>query len=302
MAPLQRRLEGGLRQTMSVLPGSEVYELAWERAKLTTCFGGMGIRFAQMGFAAQAMYWSAVNLHKFVMTSTCEALNRPMRESHPEEATALAAKTDLLATGVAVDEHARVTIENEASKVYEGSPRTSGLRRLFAQLLRRRLTEYRRKAWCGTWRLMSCSRGFCRLRKRCRLRSYTVKCSQNSRPSCSVRGYLALARAGRPCTSHSQNWHRMRNGGWCSVPRRTQVHAPRVLCGRAMMGTCASSLWRRTLSTRSAASMGEPGPDRTAQFSTPYAGLLSKQGASRTWSAMSLSSTTGRKTTTKLHP
>ena len=34
MAPLQRRLEGGLRQTMSVLLGSEVSELAWERAKL----------------------------------------------------------------------------------------------------------------------------------------------------------------------------------------------------------------------------------------------------------------------------
>ena len=29
MAPLQRRLEGGLRQTMSMLPGSEVFELAW---------------------------------------------------------------------------------------------------------------------------------------------------------------------------------------------------------------------------------------------------------------------------------
>ena len=34
MAPLQRRLERGLRQTMSVLLGSEVSELAWERAKL----------------------------------------------------------------------------------------------------------------------------------------------------------------------------------------------------------------------------------------------------------------------------
>ena len=30
MAPLQRRFEGGLRQTMSVLLGSEVSELAWE--------------------------------------------------------------------------------------------------------------------------------------------------------------------------------------------------------------------------------------------------------------------------------
>ena len=38
MAPLQRRLEGGLSQTLTVRFGSEVSELAWERAKLTTCF------------------------------------------------------------------------------------------------------------------------------------------------------------------------------------------------------------------------------------------------------------------------
>ena len=94
MAPLQRRLEGGLRQTMSVLLGSDVSELAWERAKLSTCFGGLGIRVAQLVSAVQATYWSAVDLHKAVMTSICEALNR--REPHPEVATALAAKTDLV--------------------------------------------------------------------------------------------------------------------------------------------------------------------------------------------------------------
>ena len=67
---------------------------------------------------------------------------------------------------------------------------------------------------------------------------------------------LALARAGRPCTNRQQDWHRMRNGGWPrrygSVLRRMQVRAPRVLGGKAMMGTCASNLWPRTLSTRSA--------------------------------------------------
>ena len=55
MAPLHRRLEGGLRRTLTVvLLGSEVSELAWKRAKLPTCFGGLGIRVARMGFAAQA--------------------------------------------------------------------------------------------------------------------------------------------------------------------------------------------------------------------------------------------------------
>ena len=104
------------------LLGSEVSELAWERAKLPTCFGGLGIGVAQMGFAAQAVYWSAVDLHKAVMTGIGEALNRRIRETHPEVATALAAKTDLLLSGAAVDEHARVAIETEASKLYEASP------------------------------------------------------------------------------------------------------------------------------------------------------------------------------------
>ena len=121
MAPLQRRLEGGLRQTMSVLLGSEVSELAWGRRSSPRAFGGLGTRVAQMSFAAQATYWSAVDLHKSVMTSICEALNRPMREPHPEVASALAAKTDLLLSGVAVDEHARVAIETEASKLYEAA-------------------------------------------------------------------------------------------------------------------------------------------------------------------------------------
>ena len=64
MAPLQRRLEAGLRQTMAVLLGIEICEMAWERAKLPTCFGGLGLRVAQLSFTAQATYWSAVDLHK----------------------------------------------------------------------------------------------------------------------------------------------------------------------------------------------------------------------------------------------
>ena len=55
MAPLQRELEGGLRRTLTALRGSEVSELACERAKLPTCFGGLGIRVAQMGFAARKL-------------------------------------------------------------------------------------------------------------------------------------------------------------------------------------------------------------------------------------------------------
>ena len=174
VAPLQRRLEGGPRQTLTVLLGSEVPELAWERAKLPTCLGGLGIRVAQMGFAAQATYWSAVALHKAVMTNICEALNRLIREPQLEVASALAAKTDLLSS-VAVDEHARVAIENEASKLYVASPWAVDKRAV-------EVVPSRQKAWRGTWRSPSCNRGFCRLRKGCRLRSYTAKCFQNSSP------------------------------------------------------------------------------------------------------------------------
>ena len=135
MAPLQRRLEGGLRQTLSVLLGSDVSELAWERAKHPTCFGGLGIRVAQMGFAVQATYWSASVLHKAVMTNICEALNRPIRELHPEIATALVAKTDLLLAGGAVEDYARVMVETmPANCTRQARGRTSELRRSFARL------------------------------------------------------------------------------------------------------------------------------------------------------------------------
>ena len=192
------------------------------------------MRVAQMGFAAQATYWSAVDLHKAVMTNICEALNRPIREVHLEETAALAAKADLLMAGVAVDDYSRVMVENEASKVYEASP--WAVDRRAAEIVRPALVQtahrVQPKAWSGTWRLLSYNRGFCWLRKRCRLQSYTVKCFQNSRPSCSVWEDLALARAGRPCTSHRQNCHKMRNRGWPRrhglVLRRTLVRDLRV--------------------------------------------------------------------------
>ena len=147
--------------------------------------------------------------------------------------------------------------------------RTSGLKRSSAQLLCSRLTMSRRRAWLGTWRLQSDNRGFWPQRRRCRLRSYTAKCLWHNRPSCPVRADLALTRAGRPCTSHRQNWRRKRNGAWPrrydSVQHRMQARAPRVLC---VMGICASNLWLNTLSTRFGASTGEPGPDHRAEQHT----------------------------------
>ena len=58
----------GLRQTMSALLSEEVSELAWERAKLSTCFVVLVSRLLRWVIATQATYWSAVDLHKAVMS------------------------------------------------------------------------------------------------------------------------------------------------------------------------------------------------------------------------------------------
>ena len=54
---LQRRWEVGVRQALATLIGGPLTEGAWERAKLSTCGGDLGIRVAQLGFAAQATWW-----------------------------------------------------------------------------------------------------------------------------------------------------------------------------------------------------------------------------------------------------
>ena len=87
------------------------------KAKLPTCFGGLGLWVAQLGFAAQATYWSAVELHMAIMPNMCCALHRQHSERHLEETLALAAKTASLTAGVAVDDHAGVQLECDARKV-----------------------------------------------------------------------------------------------------------------------------------------------------------------------------------------
>ena len=59
---------------------------------------------------------------RLLWTTICGALGRPLQGAHPDEVTALAAKADLLTAGVAVDDHAKVTVEHEASLVHEASP------------------------------------------------------------------------------------------------------------------------------------------------------------------------------------
>ena len=62
ITPLHRRHECGRRQAVTTLLGGHICELAWERAKLPACFGELELSVANLGFAAQATYWSAFDL------------------------------------------------------------------------------------------------------------------------------------------------------------------------------------------------------------------------------------------------
>ena len=119
IAPLQHLLEGGLRSTMSVLLGCPITESAWERP---TCYGGLGVRVAQIGVTAQATFWSAVDLLLAVMLRICEALGRPIVGDHPDGAIPQSLKTELLDAGVVVDLYAKIHKEFDAKEAYAKSP------------------------------------------------------------------------------------------------------------------------------------------------------------------------------------
>ena len=83
IASLQRRMEGGIRRTVSSLLGGPVTEAAG----LPTCYGGPGIRVAQMGFTAQATFWLAVDILLAVMPRSCDALGRLIVGQHIDSST-----------------------------------------------------------------------------------------------------------------------------------------------------------------------------------------------------------------------
>ena len=218
MVPLQRRLENGQRQTMSALLEGD--ELAWERAKVPTCYGGLGTRATPLGFAARATYWSAFDLRKAVMPSICDALNRPIREVHPEATAALAVKADLLTVGVAApspwaaDMEAAEVIRPALVQMTDNVPPKSVARDMHGP---RRAAIEDPVCRCG-----------CAGRKA----APRDALPQSNKLSCSVPEDRALVQIGQPCTSPRQRCYRTRNGGWpqhCdSVQRRMLAHAPRV--------------------------------------------------------------------------
>ena len=84
IASLQRRMEGGIRRTVFFLC---LAALSPRAAGLPTCDGGRGMRVAQMGFIAQATFWSVVDLHLAVMPRICDALGRLIVGQHPDSGT-----------------------------------------------------------------------------------------------------------------------------------------------------------------------------------------------------------------------
>ena len=205
------------------------------------------------------------------------------REPHPEEATALAAKTDLLVAGVAVDEYARVMVENEASKLCEASPWAADKRA--AEILRLAPVQ----AADGVPRKSQArDMAFAKLQLRILAAEEAVQAAKLHSEMPPDKQAIMLVLDGRAQVTDRTGADCAMEDGHGVAARRNAGSGP-ALCARATMGTCANSLWRRTRSTRFAASTEEPEPDRTVRSNTPCTGSLSKQGATRTWSAMSLS-------------
>ena len=275
---------------MSVLLGSEASELAWERAKLPTCYGGLGLRVAQMGFAAQATFWSAVDLHRTVLPRICEALNRPIRESHLDVANAMAAKVDLLLSGVAVDTHATVAVENEASKLYDSSPWVAD----------RRAAEIIRPAPVQTDervppKSLARDMAFAILQSRILSAAEAVQAAK-LHAELSPEQQAIMLSAGGPGTGTS--WTAMhkspielaQNAQWRMATAlrlgATPDAGPRSVCALRQDN---DGHWRCILFTRFAASTGELEPDHTGQSNARCAGSLSRRGDVRISSDMSRS-------------
>ena len=282
MALLQRRLENGLRQTLSVLLGSAVSALAWERAKLPTCFGGLGISEAQIGICCASQV----------------PVGRRLAQGRHAEHLRCAAQTAPGSPGpiCSLLESQLMTTPGCSSRVTQGlcmrqalGLRTRKLLRSSARHLCRWLTESRQRVLLVTWPTQSSNRGSCLQLKWCRRPQNSTKLS------CSVRVGRTLARIGQPCTSLRQRCYRTRNGGWprrCGWARRSTLgRAPLAPCAKAATEMCEHSPANHAFRSFCCNVWEEPGSDRIKQSCARCTGALSKLEGTRTWSAMCQSST-----------
>ena len=227
------------------------------------------------------------------MPRICEALNRPIREPHPDVANAMAAKVELLLSGVAVDTHATVAVENEDSQLYDTSPWVADRRA--AEIIRPAPVQTDetgpdQKSCAETWRLLNYNREFCRLLKAVQAAKLHAELSPEQQA-------IKLS-AGGPGTGTS--WTAMHKSQIeCAVEDGHGAAAwsdagcwPALrMCSEAgqKMDTCANSLWRYIFFTRFAASTEEPEPDHTGQSNARYVDSLSRRRDMRISNDMSRS-------------
>ena len=168
-----------------------------------------------------------------------------------------AAKADLVAMGVAVDKYAKVTIDNmRPSKLYEASLWAADKRA--AVIVRPAPVQS-----ADTVPPKSLGRDMAAAKavQAAKLHS-EMPPEQQAIMLCAGGPGTGTLDGHAPVTDRIGAECAMEDGHYDSVQRQMQARAPRVFCGEAMMGTCASNLWLSTLSTRFAASTDEPGPNR----------------------------------------
>ena len=214
----------------------------------------------------------------------CEALNRPMREVHKEIAAALAAKTDLLVSGVAVDEHARVAIEHEASKLYEASPWAADKRAV--EIGRPDPTQTADRV---PPKSLARDVAFAdKLQSRILSAAEAVQAAKLHSEMLPEQQAIILSGGGPGAgtcwtATHKSPTELPQNAQWRMATAlrlgASPDAGPRSTCAlrRGNDGTCVITLWQRTRSTRFAASTGEPEPDRIVRSNAPCGGSLSRQ-------------------------
>ena len=197
-----------------------------------------------------------------VMPSICGALNRPLRQAHPEGTTALAANADLLTAGVVADEYARALLESVASKVYETSLWAAA--KQVAEVIRPALVQV---ADHVPPKSVARDMAYAKLQSRIVSAAEAVQAAKLHHELLpekhdSLLGAWRLGTGTSWTAMHKsrQRYYKTRNGGWLrrcdSAGRLMQDRVPHVPCAKATTETCASSRWRSTRFTLFAASVG----------------------------------------------
>ena len=187
------------------------------------------------------------------------------------------------------DEHARLTIENEASKLYEASPWAADKRA--AEIVRPAPVQ---TAGRVPPKSLARDMAFAKLQSRILSAAEAVQAAKLHSEMLPEQQAIVLS-AGGPGTGTCWTGRAQVTNGTGTECAMEDGHGVTACCyaGRRpriyvwseegqTMGTCASSLWQRTRSTLFAVSTGEKETDNITQSSAHCAGSLSRQGTMQT--------------------